>query len=85
MSECQPHLPEDLPNSAKLVWMILDYNGPLTPVEIVDRFNLARSTVYDALDYLDPYLDWEPAAKRADSRVYYIQSEYRTKAEVKDT
>jgi len=39
----------DVPPSAKLVYKVLEYNGPLTQKEIVERSMLSQRTVRDAL------------------------------------
>ena len=39
----------DVPPSAKLVYKVLEYNGPLTQKQIVERSMLSQRTVRDAL------------------------------------
>lgn len=39
----------DVPPSAKLVFKVLEYNGPLTQKQIVERSMLSQRTVRDAL------------------------------------
>lgn len=39
----------DVPPSAKLVYKVLEYNGPLTQKDIVERSMLSQRTVRDAL------------------------------------
>lgn len=43
---------EGVPPSAKLVYKVLEYNGPLTQKEIVERSMLSQRTVRDALGRL---------------------------------
>lgn len=43
---------EDLPPSAKLVYKVLTYNGPLTQKQIVEKSMLSQRTVRDALTRL---------------------------------
>mgnify|MGYP006291612597 CR=1 FL=1 len=43
---------EDLPPSAKLVYKVLSYNGPLTQKQIVEKSMLSQRTVRDALTRL---------------------------------
>jgi predicted transcriptional regulator len=43
----------DLPPSAKLVYKVLDYNGPLTQKKIVEESMLSARTVRYALERLD--------------------------------
>jgi DNA-binding MarR family transcriptional regulator len=42
----------ELPPSAKLVFKVLEYNGPLTQKGIVETSRLSQRTVRDALDRL---------------------------------
>lgn len=44
---------EDLPPSAKLVYKVLEYNGPLTQKGIVEESMLSARTVRYALERLD--------------------------------
>lgn len=44
---------EDLPPSAKLVYKVLEYNGPLTQKQIVEASMLSQRTVRDALGRLE--------------------------------
>jgi predicted transcriptional regulator len=44
---------EDLPPSAKLVYKVLEYNGPLTQKGIVQESMLSARTVRYALERLD--------------------------------
>lgn len=43
----------DLPPSAKLVYKVLEYNGPLTQKKIVEESMLSARTVRYALERLD--------------------------------
>jgi transcription initiation factor IIE alpha subunit len=43
---------DDVPPSAKLVYKVLEYNGPLTQKEIVEKSMLSQRTVRDALGRL---------------------------------
>ena len=47
----EPHL-GDFPPSAKLVYMTLQYEGPLTQKEVVEQTELASRTVRNALSSL---------------------------------
>ena len=49
----QPDLIQDLPPSAKLVYKVLEYDGPLTQKQLVDETMLAPRTVRYALERLD--------------------------------
>lgn len=44
---------EDLPPSAKLVYKVLEYDGPMTQKQLVDETMLAPRTVRYALERLD--------------------------------
>ena len=44
---------DDLPPSAKLVYKVLEYDGPLTQKDIAEEAMLAPRTVRYALDRLD--------------------------------
>jgi len=44
---------EDLPPSAKLVFKVLDYDGPLTQKQIVEESMLSARTVRYALERLE--------------------------------
>jgi predicted transcriptional regulator len=44
---------EDLPPSAKLVYKVLEYDGPLTQKEIVEESMLSARTVRYALERLE--------------------------------
>lgn len=61
MSECDTL--HDLPPSAKLVYKVLEYDGPLTQKQLVDETMLAPRTVRYALERLDE-------ADAVDERVY---------------
>lgn len=43
---------EAVPPSAKLVYLVLDYNGVLTQQQITEKSRLPKRTVRDALDRL---------------------------------
>ena len=43
----------DLPPSAKLVYKVLEYHGPLTKQELVEETRLAERTTRYAIDRLD--------------------------------
>lgn len=49
----QPDTIQDLPPSAKLVYKVLEYDGPLTQKQLVDETMLAARTVRYALERLD--------------------------------
>jgi len=53
MSESDGEALEDLPPSAKLVYKVLEYNGPLTQKGIVEESMLSARTVRYALERLD--------------------------------
>jgi predicted transcriptional regulator len=53
MSETDGEAIEDLPPSAKLVYKVLEYNGPLTQKGIVEESMLSARTVRYALERLD--------------------------------
>ena len=53
MSEPDGEALEDLPPSAKLVYKVLEYNGPLTQKGIVEESMLSARTVRYALERLD--------------------------------
>lgn len=44
---------DDLPPSAKLVYKVLEYDGPMTQKELVEESMLSARTVRYALDRLD--------------------------------
>jgi predicted transcriptional regulator len=53
MSETDGEGVADLPPSAKLVYKVLEYNGPLTQKGIVEESMLSARTVRYALERLD--------------------------------
>ncbi|MFW5965729.1 MAG: ArsR family transcriptional regulator [Halodesulfurarchaeum sp.] len=55
---------EELPPSAKLVYKVLEYDGPLTQKRIVEQSMLSARTVRYALDRLDD-------CECIDERVYF--------------
>lgn len=48
-----PSALEDLPPSAKFVYKVLQYEGPLTQSELVDETHLPQVTVRSAIDRLE--------------------------------
>ena len=59
---------EDLPPSAKLVYKILEYNGPLTQKGIVEESMLSARTVRYALERLETIGAVEEDVYFADAR-----------------
>ncbi|MEF8782192.1 MAG: winged helix-turn-helix domain-containing protein [Haloarculaceae archaeon] len=53
MTESDGETLEDLPPSAKLVYKVLEYDGPLTQKGIVEESMLSARTVRYALERLD--------------------------------
>jgi predicted transcriptional regulator len=53
MTESDVETIEDLPPSAKLVYKVLEYDGPLTQKGIVEESMLSARTVRYALERLD--------------------------------
>ena len=53
MTESDGEAIEDLPPSAKLVYKVLEYDGPLTQKGIVEESMLSARTVRYALERLD--------------------------------
>jgi predicted transcriptional regulator len=68
---------EDLPPSAKLVYKVLEYNGPLTQKGIVQESMLSARTVRYALERLDEIGVIEEDVYFADARqnLYEITDE----------
>jgi predicted transcriptional regulator len=68
---------EDLPPSAKLVYKVLEYNGPLTQKGIVEESMLSARTVRYALERLDEVGAIEEDVYFADARqnLYEISDE----------
>ena len=69
---------EDLPPSAKLVYKVLEYNGPLTQKGIVQESMLSARTVRYALERLDEIGVIEEDVYFADARqnLYEITEEF---------
>ncbi len=68
---------EDLPPSAKLVFKVLEYDGPLTQKQIVEESMLSARTVRYALERLDEVDAIEEDVYFADARqsLYEITGE----------
>ncbi|MFP4530706.1 MAG: MarR family transcriptional regulator [Halodesulfurarchaeum sp.] len=76
-----PSCLDDLPPSAKLVYKVLEYDGPLTQKELVEESMLSARTVRYALDRLDD-------CECIDERVYFQdarQSLYRIPTPAEET
>ena len=73
----------DLPPSAKLVYKVLEYNGPLTQKGIVEESMLSARTVRYALERLDDIGVVEEDVYFADARqnLYEITDEFDREAE----
>jgi predicted transcriptional regulator len=69
---------EDLPPSAKLVFKVLEYDGPLTQKQIVEESMLSARTVRYALERLENIDAVDEDVYFADAR----QSLYEVDAEV---
>ncbi len=77
MTESDGEALEDLPPSAKLVYKVLEYNGPLTQKGIVEESMLSARTVRYALERLDEIGAVEEDVYFADARqnLYEITEE----------
>jgi predicted transcriptional regulator len=87
MSETDGEGIADLPPSAKLVYKVLEYNGPLTQKGIVEESMLSARTVRYALERLDEVGMIEEDVYFADARqnLYEIVDEAaETEAPVSD-
>jgi predicted transcriptional regulator len=87
MSETDGEGIADLPPSAKLVYKVLEYNGPLTQKGIVEESMLSARTVRYALERLDEVGIIEEDVYFADARqnLYEIVEEApETEAPVSD-
>ncbi|MFW6004733.1 MAG: ArsR family transcriptional regulator [Halodesulfurarchaeum sp.] len=72
---------DDLPPSAKLVYKVLEYDGPLTQKKLVEESMLSARTVRYALDRLDD-------CECIDEQVYFQdarQSLYRIPTPAEET
>lgn len=78
MTESDEEDIEDLPPSAKLVYKVLEYNGPLTQKGIVQESMLSARTVRYALERLDEIGVIEEDVYFADARqnLYEITEEF---------
>jgi len=74
---------EDLPPSAKLVFKVLEYDGPLTQKQIVEESMLSARTVRYALERLENIGIVEEDIYFADARqnLYSITAEAPTDAD----
>jgi len=88
MSDSQKEDISDLPPSAKLVYKVLEYNGPLTQKGIVEESMLSARTVRYALERLEEIDVVDEDVYFADARqnLYEIASEcdHRGEAAVSD-
>jgi predicted transcriptional regulator len=86
MSETDGDGIADLPPSAKLVYKVLEYNGPLTQKGIVEESMLSARTVRYALERLDEVGVVEEDVYFADARqnLYEITEESTPEAAVSD-
>jgi predicted transcriptional regulator len=86
MSETDGEGIADLPPSAKLVYKVLEYNGPLTQKGIVEESMLSARTVRYALERLDEVGVVEEDVYFADARqnLYEITEESAPEAAVSD-
>jgi predicted transcriptional regulator len=86
MSETDGEGIADLPPSAKLVFKVLEYNGPLTQKGIVEESMLSARTVRYALERLDEVGVIEEDVYFADARqnLYEITDDPAPEAAVSD-
>jgi DNA-binding Lrp family transcriptional regulator len=88
MTEADEEELGDLPPSAKLVYKVLEYNGPLTQKKIVEESMLSARTVRYALERLDDIGVTTEDVYFADARqnLYEIdeESESETEAAISD-
>jgi predicted transcriptional regulator len=86
MSETDGDGIADLPPSAKLVYKVLEYNGPLTQKGIVEESMLSARTVRYALERLDEVGVVEEDVYFADARqnLYEITEEAAPEAAASD-
>ncbi|MEF8908425.1 MAG: helix-turn-helix domain-containing protein [Haloarculaceae archaeon] len=86
MSETDGDGIADLPPSAKLVYKVLEYNGPLTQKGIVEESMLSARTVRYALERLDEVGVVQEDVYFADARqnLYEITEESTPEAAVSD-
>jgi predicted transcriptional regulator len=81
MTESDGEALEDLPPSAKLVYKVLEYNGPLTQKGIVEESMLSARTVRYALERLDEVGVIEEDVYFADARQNLYEISDATEAE----
>ena len=83
MTELDEEELRDLPPSAKLVYKVLEYNGPLTQKKIVEESMLSARTVRYALERLDDIGLITEDVYFADARqnLYEIDEESSTETE----
>ena len=83
MSEPDEEVLGDLPPSAKLVYKVLEYDGPLTQKRIVEESMLSARTVRYALERLDDIGVITEDVYFADARqnLYEIDEESGTETE----
>jgi DNA-binding MarR family transcriptional regulator len=72
---------DDLPPSAKLVYKVLEYDGPLTQKQLIEESMLSARTVRYALERLEALDVVSEDAYFADAR----QNLYQVAAEAKET
>lgn len=87
MAETDGETIADLPPSAKLVYKVLEYNGPLTQKGIVEESMLSARTVRYALERLEEVGAVDEDVYFADARqnLYEIVTEDDSTAEQTDT
>ncbi|WP_246986632.1 MarR family transcriptional regulator [Halorientalis marina] len=87
MAETDGETIADLPPSAKLVYKVLEYNGPLTQKGIVEESMLSARTVRYALERLEEVGAVDEDVYFADARqnLYEIVTEDDGTAEQTDT
>lgn len=76
MPELETQL-EGLPPSAKLVYKILEYEGPLTQQELRSETLLGQRTVYNALQELkeNGFIDSKPRMADLRQHVYHLDGD----------
>lgn len=77
MAQARADLLEDLPPSAKLVYKVLEYRGPLTQKGIAEESLLSARTVRYAIDRLEEAGAIEDDIHFADARqnIYRLRSD----------
>jgi NAD+ kinase len=70
-------IPRDAPPSAKFIYKILQYEGPLTQKEIATNSMLPNRTVRSALNYLTKIglILKQPSLRDARQSIYFVKSE----------